>query len=117
MTLSGSDTTLRGWIVSPRVGYGYAFNDAVGLWPRLGFTYVGLSGSFPMNEDVKQHYFALSAEVPVVITPAPHTMLTIAPTVDWGFSGSASTNFAGNTTSVDTKAIALGLHAGLGLWF
>lgn len=112
VSLSGLDNTLRGWIVSPRVGYGYAFNDNVGIWPRLGFTYVGLSGSSG-STDLKQHFFALSAEVPLVFTPAPHTMLTIAPTVDWGFSGSTGTS--GN--SVDMTAIALGLHAGLGVWF
>ncbi len=112
-SLSGADNTLRGWIVSPRVGYGYAFNDNVGIWPRLGFTYVGMSISGNGNTDLKQHYFALSAEVPIVFTPVPHTMLTIAPTVDWGFSGSEGNS----SNSVDSTAIALGLHAGLGVWF
>ena len=110
LTVTGADTTVHGWIVSPRVGYGYAFNDNVGLWPRLGFTYVGQSTSSP---DTKGHYFALSAEVPLVITPVPHAMLTIAPTVDWGFAGSQGSG----SNSIDSTAIALGLHAGLGVWF
>jgi hypothetical protein len=109
---------IHSWSISPRVGYAYMFNDVVGLWPRLGITYVNESVSesvtvagMTVGGNSTLDFVALSAEVPLAITPAPHTLITIAPTLDWAFTGSAN---SGNT---DLSAIGIGLHAGLGLWF
>jgi hypothetical protein len=92
------------------------FNDTVGIWPRLGITYVNQSlsasasvGGTTVGADTSNHFVALSAEVPFTITPVPHALITIAPTLDWGFSGA--------TGNADVTAISLGLHAGLGIWF
>ncbi len=108
--------TIGGWLLAPRVGYAYMFNDIVGLWPRAGITYTTLSAD---QTGVSTDSVALSVEVPLVITPAPHAMILIAPTLDWGFAGSAKVDNAttGVSGSVDETQLALGLHAGLGIWF
>jgi hypothetical protein len=123
VSVSGNDAAAgtggyHTWSLSPRIGYAYMFNDVVGLWPRLGITYVNqtvnvsaTAGATTTSADVGSHFVALSAEVPLAITPVPHALITIAPTLDWGFSGSAGNGNA------DVTAIGLGLHAGLGLWF
>jgi hypothetical protein len=117
---SGDGPSYHAWLISPRIGYAYMFNDTVGLWPRLGITYVNQTVSASatvagtnVSADSSSHFVALSAEVPLAFTPVPHTLITIAPTLDWGFSGSTG---AGNG-SADVTAIGLGLHAGLGIWF
>lgn len=118
--ISGDGPSYHAWLVSPRIGYAYMFNDNVGLWPRLGVTYVNQTVSASaavaganVSADSNSHFVALSAEVPLAFTPVPHALITIAPTLDWGFSGSTG---AGNA-SADVTAIGLGLHAGLGIWF
>jgi hypothetical protein len=109
--------SIHSWSISPRIGYAYMFNDTVGLWPRLGITYVNQSVStsvtvagMTVGGDSTNDFIALSAEVPLAITPVPHTLITIAPTLDWAFTGSGPSN-------TDLTAIGLGLHAGLGIWF
>lgn len=108
MAADSDGPSLHTWLLSPRIGYAYMFNDDVGLWPRLGITYANQSVSG--SAESGGHFVALSAEVPLAITPVPHTLITIAPTLDWAFSGSTG-------GASDVHAIGLGLHAGLGIWF
>jgi len=122
-TSSGSSNTdgptVHGWLLTPRVGYAYMFNDTIGLWPRAGITYTTLSlDESAANTSVSSHFVALSVEAPLVITPAPHAAILIAPTLDWGFTGSENaTVMAAGSGSIDETALSLGLHAGLAIWF
>ena len=55
------------FLFAPRVGYAFAFNNIVGVWPRAGFTYRTLSAG-PNSA----HDLALTLEVPFVFCVIPH---------------------------------------------
>jgi hypothetical protein len=126
MTQEQDGPTLSGFVLAPRVGYGYMFIDMVGIWPRLGITYVKAGSSFesPVTNargESSSNRLALSLDVPLVIVPATHAVITIAPTLDLGLSGgNKSSQTVGGVTmeqEEDAKATDIGLQAGLAIAF
>ena len=127
-----------GWtfVVAPRVGYAYMFNDTVGIWPRAGLSLFfgnvtletnpldgqdldgdGMPDVTASSPDVSLHGIALTAELPLVITPAEHFAILLAPTLDFGVAGGASSDDAGASTEQDITITDLGLQIGLAGWF
>jgi hypothetical protein len=129
-----------GWtlVLMPRVGYAYMFSESVGIWPRAGlsmfFSSAGLDeGAFGEQDidgdgvpdlevttaDLSIHGIALTAELPLVITPVEHFAILIAPSVDFGVSGSVSGGDAdaGGEIEQDMQITDLGIHFGLLGWF
>jgi hypothetical protein len=103
-TVSGDAFTF-----APRAGYAFLFNDVIGIWPRAGFTYRTSSA-----DTVSEHDFALTLEVPVVVTLIPHVVFWGGPTLDLGLTGSQDTDNAnGSTTSIDFNATEFGIQTGL----
>jgi hypothetical protein len=142
-TMNGTSADIdlaSGWtfVVAPRVGYAYMFDGTVGIWPRAGLSLFFGSATLETNvldgqdldgdgmpdvmvsaPEVSLHGIALTAELPLVITPAEHFAILIAPTLDFGVSGGASTDEAGAGTSTeqDITITDLGVQIGLAGWF
>lgn len=70
-------------LASPRIGYNFMFGDYVGLWPRLGGTYQIMQ----VDDSVKGWLFAGTFDMPLVLVPASHAVITIGPRIDFGFVG------------------------------
>lgn len=124
-TSDEADTgTFSGFVLAPRVGFATMVSPTVGFWPKAGITYVTLSiDDADGNDATSASRAALSAEAPLSITPVPHVGFSVGPTLDYGIAGSnEDTTFddtTGNTIteSVDVSTIAIGLHAGLFVYF
>lgn len=111
---------IHAFIAAPRVGYAYMFNEHVGLWPRAGMTYswISVDTDAANDSEVSQDSLAVSAEVPLVITPVPHVAFLLAPTFEYGVAGGGKLKAANGTeTTIDTNPLDVGLHASLGVWF
>jgi Autotransporter beta-domain len=112
----GGNTTVStsgdSFLFAPRVGYAFAFNNIVGIWPRAGFTYRTLSSG-----DNSAHDLALTLEVPFVFCVIPHVAFWGGPTLDIGLSGGASNTNGGVTTTVDFNSTEFGLQTGLVAYF
>lgn len=129
-----------GWtiVVAPRVGYAYMFSDTVGIWPRAGLSLFFGSATLETNvldgqdldgdgmpdvtvsaPEVSLHGIAVTAEVPLVITPAEHFAILLAPTLDFGVAGGASSDDSGAGASAeqDITITDLGIQIGLAGWF
>ncbi|MFO7179058.1 MAG: hypothetical protein DIU78_010195 [Pseudomonadota bacterium] len=109
------DPTLA-FLFAPRVGYAYPFGSTIGIWPRVGISYVTSSTS---NDIVETSYYrlAVTLEAPLVISPVPHAAFTIGPVFDIGVSGGIeeSAQMGGLRVSFesDESGIEWGLMAGL----
>jgi len=109
------ETTITGdsFTFAPRVGYLFAFNDMIGVWPRAGFTYRTFSA-----DQASGHDLALTLEAPFTFTLIPHVAFWAGPTLDLGLTGSQSFEQAnGATTSNDFNATAIGIQTGLVVYF
>lgn len=109
--------TYTGVILAPRIGYAYMFSDMVGIWPRLGFTYVGVGSkdSGPQPDESGVHLSAITLEAPLIISPFEHMGFLVAPVADIGVGGSRTTKDGqtGVETTRDAKATEFGLLGGL----
>ena len=113
-----------GFLISPRVGFGMMFNEAIGIWPRGGITFFTVSTERKDNtgattSEVSLNGLALTVEVPFILSPADHVAITLGPTLDFPLSGSSEVDPAGPTpsTEIDVKITDIGLNAGLLTWF
>jgi hypothetical protein len=119
ISISPIGAGIHTFLVAPRVGYAYMFNEHVGLWPRAGVTYTWASTDTEGSSDsVSQHSLAVSAEVPLVLSPVPHVAFLLAPTIDYGVSA-GTTNHTANMPdrTIDYNPLDIGFHAGVALWF
>ena len=97
------------FIVSPRIGYAYAFGRVVGIWPRGGFTY----HSTNVDNGFDEKGFALTLECPFTFSPASHFAFHIGPSFDIDMFGERDNQ----PDDGDRKYRAFGLNAGLLGWF
>ncbi len=109
------------FLIQPRVGYAYMFNESVGIWPRGGITY-GRAWSSSDDDDSgsKSSVWALSLEVPFIFALADNVAVLAGPTLDYGFSYSGeTTNPNGDTTedNATNPPHEVGLQAGLTVFF
>jgi hypothetical protein len=117
---------------SPRAGFLIMFNETVGIWPRLGFSYISSSTKTKINQnstnpavnppielESKRSFISIDPEALLVITPVPHFGFTFGLQAAIGVSGSASNQdwnsvAAGvQTIESDVKFTNIGLTAGL----
>jgi hypothetical protein len=94
---SGIGAALSGYEVAPRIGYATMVGPWLGVWPRLGYTYVHAS---------TVSFSAITAEVPLVIVAYPHLAFLVTPALDLGVSGTGG-----------SKITDIGLTFGLALTF
>lgn len=98
------------FVISPRVGYAYAFGKVVGIWPRGGFTY----HSTNIDNAFDEKGFALNLECPFTFSPATHFAFHIGPTFDIDMFGSRDPS---PIDKGDRTYRAFGVNAGLLGWF
>lgn len=104
------DLDVSEFIVSPRIGYAYAFGRVVGIWPRGGLTYH--STSVDGGNDEKG--FAFTAECPLTFSPSTHFAIHVGPTFDVDMFGDREPS-PGNETDITYRTF--GINAGLLGWF
>jgi hypothetical protein len=119
-SVDGPTTTAIGF--APRAGYLAMFNDMIGIWPRLGFTYIMTSSKTKTGQNTANvvevedsyNFLSIDPEALLVITPVPHFGFTVGLQASVGVSGSATTKAAGVTSDEsDVKLTNIGLTAGL----
>ena len=102
---------LSAFAVQPRIGYAAMFSDQVGLWPRVGITYVGITSTDVENDiDTDYSFLDVDGELMLVLSPAPHFAFTVGPVVDLGLSGSYK---PGDTESLDATVTNIGVVGGM----
>jgi hypothetical protein len=120
-TADGPSTTA--FLFAPRAGYAFMFNETIGIWPRLGFTYYSLSnetetptGSFEDSENG----LALAIEGLFVIAPVQNFGFTVGPTIDVGLTGSVEDQGpppGSPALESDRTVTEFGINAGIVVWF
>jgi hypothetical protein len=93
--------SLNAFEVAPRLGYGMMVGPWLGVWPRVGVTYIN---STPAT------YLGLTIDLAAVIVVSQHLALTLAPVANIGLTGTASGN-------VSQKFTTLGVEFGLSIPF
>jgi hypothetical protein len=138
-TLGGSTTTGGGsnsnpggnaFGIAPRVGYIFALSDVFALWPRAGLSYYDANYSAQSaafnrcNDTANANVFGLDIDPVITISPIQHFAFTAGPTLDWGFTGGATTTAptsadCSKTTTASNSYTALNfsINAGLLGWF
>jgi hypothetical protein len=104
------DRDVSEFIVSPRIGYAYAFGRVVGIWPRGGFTYHSTS----VDGGVDEKGFAFTAECPLTFSPSTHFAIHVGPTFDVDLFGDREPS---PVTETDVTYRTFGINAGLLGWF
>jgi hypothetical protein len=99
-----SSNSADGFMVMPRVGYALALAPTTALWPRVGFSYIHVSGSGNSGS-----LYAVTLEVPLVIVLGPHVALLAGPTLDLGVGGSEEMS----GTTLDIKETDIGVQFGI----
>jgi hypothetical protein len=100
-----------------RIGYAFMFSDVVGIWPRGGFSYLGVDIENEDGDQTEFSVFALSAEAMLVIAPVEHAAILLGPTMDFTVSGEGDVSGAVDADLEDVKVNTFGLQAGVALWF
>jgi hypothetical protein len=120
VTIDGPSTTA--FVFAPRAGYALMFNDNIGFWPRAGFTYYSVSSEIDTGGGTiegSENGLALTLEALFMIAPVDHFGFTVGPTLDFGLTGSREIENPppGGTVEYDRQITALGIQAGLAVWF
>lgn len=107
---SGDGNDVSHFLLSPRIGYAYAFGRVVGIWPRGGFTYHSTS----IDGGYDEKGFAFTAECPLTFSPATHFALHVGPTFDVDLFGDRDPS---PVVEGDRTYRNFGINAGLLGWF
>ena len=65
--------------VAPRLGYAMLVAPSLGVWPRIGVTYI--------YSDSNTNFLALTVDALAAFVVGPHLAITFGPTLDVGLSG------------------------------
>jgi hypothetical protein len=116
--------------IAPRVGYIFSINDVLAIWPRGGLSYYNANYSaqstpFPRcNDTANANLFGLDVDPVLAISPVQHFAFQVGPTLDWGFTGGASTSTPQvpdcsrtQNFSYTYTAVNFAINAGLLGWF
>lgn len=83
----GGDADGSAFLLAPRVGYVWMFNDSIGFWLRGGLTYANQTRGNAPNDN-HENVFALTAEGMFVFAVADHFGFEVGPTLDLTLTGS-----------------------------
>jgi len=79
-TFSASNVAaVNAFQVAPRIGYAQMVGPWLGVWPRVGVTYV--------YSDSNDNFLALTIDALAAIVASPHLAFTFGPTLDLGLTG------------------------------
>lgn len=116
--LVGADESATGFVIAPRIGYVGRLSPLVAIWPRLGvsviYAHTDITPTGSSQETVSLYAVAVTAEVPFVLTLAPHAAVTLGPTFDYSVAGKSTASEATlGSASTDEHLLELGVQAGL----
>ena len=116
-----TDQSATVFLIAPRAGYALMFSDMFGIWPRGGFTFFSRTIEQENAATTQKNTatgFSLTVEVPLILSPADHIALTIAPTLDFPITGSGTQEQTGSPNiDSDIKTTDFGVAVGLLTWF
>jgi hypothetical protein len=78
-TFSNNAPSANAFQVAPRVGYAQMVGPWLGVWPRVGVTYI--------YSDSNTNFLALTIDALAAVIASPHLAITFGPTLDVGLSG------------------------------
>ena len=105
----GDDAGVTDFLVAPRVGYLFMFNNVIGIWPRGGLAYHSRS----IDDAYDASAFALNLECMFPIVIAPHFGVLVGFTFDQSLSGNLDPE---DGPDRDIMWRSIGLQAGLFGW-
>jgi hypothetical protein len=73
------DNSVNAFQIAPRVGYATMVGPWLGVWPRVGVTYLYSASN--------EKFLALTVDALAAILVAPHLAITLGPTLDVGLTG------------------------------
>lgn len=98
------------FLLAPRAGYMFGLTEHFAIWPRGGFTFVGISmddNDDDTDDDPSATAWALSVDVPFVYAIGPMGAF-LAPSFDLGLGGSIDVGNASPSTQVHEFGIQFG---------
>jgi hypothetical protein len=127
----GTDTV---FVIAPRVGYAYAFDETFAIWPRVGFSYASLvneskndttdanGNTITITRTTTLKQTNLTLEALLVVSPFSHFAFAGGPFYDVGLGGSVEfetddPNATPPTLDGDYKTSAFGFTVGILAYF
>lgn len=110
---SAGDSSSTRFLIGPRVGYNIPFTDALGLWPKIGFSFThdSVSTDLPSGQTDADltvsrsgSHLTLNLFAPVMFHPVTHFFVGFGPFLDADLSG-------------DNKVTSFGGRLTIGGWF
>jgi hypothetical protein len=101
---SSGNSSQTGFEVAPRLGYAMMVGPWLGIWPRVGVTYVHSS-----NGGTTLQYLGLTLEAQLAFVIAPHLVILFGPTLDLGLSGSTANAGVSNSAKLTDVGAYFGL--------
>lgn len=101
------------FLAAPRVGYALSVGEGFGIWPRVGVTWIWATNNITDDTSEDADRFALTAEVPFVISVVEHFAFLIGPTLDLGIAGSNTLEAPAGETEIDINTTELGIQVGI----
>ena len=117
MSLDSDLGTLGVWLLNPRVGYMLRMGRVVGLWPRVGMTFVWMNAALPNQPEIAAQLLDLTLEAMLVLRPVENAAILVGPTFDVGLSGSDELTDQNGTSELERTLSSFGASAGLALTF
>lgn len=105
VTVNAPDATM--FLIAPRGGYMFGLTEHFAIWPRGGFSFVGVSMDDNDADDPAATAWALSVDVPFLYAIGPMGAF-LAPSLDLGLGGSIDVGNAEPSTSVTEFGIQFG---------
>jgi hypothetical protein len=113
--------TLSSVLFNPRLGYSFVIDETLAIWPRAGITYGNSkseqttpSATGDVDTSLSLSTWAITAEVPFVISPIENFAITAAPFIDFGVGGTLTTESdPGESVEVDAKMTTFGAWIGI----
>lgn len=101
------------FLAAPRIGYALSVGEGFGIWPRVGVTWIFTTTNITDDTSEDADRFALTAEIPLVITPGDNFAFLVGPTLDLGVAGSNTLETATGETEIDVDTTELGIQVGI----
>lgn len=116
------------FVINPRVGYAFPFDETFALWPRAGIAYASRSASYTepaappdpaIEYEESRTSWQLTLDAMLVVSPFKHFYILGGPYLDLGLGGSFDQSASDGTPTDErnAKLTSFGLSIGLGGYY
>jgi len=114
--------TVSTFVVNPRVGYAFPFDETFGLWPRLGLAFASRSADFTTTDvstgiaitgESTHTTWQLTVDAMVVLSPFSHFAVLIGPYGDIGLGGNYDATVGALSDNRNANLLSFGLSAAI----